>query len=317
MGRHDRVGRDEAAVHVGELRVKNREFPVPPNRTTSTILNSQFSIFNYSSRVRRHFLLALWLVADLLLFVGAYAAAYFLRVGWILSSDLPFGDYLLTVCAVAPLWLLALLTTRTFALTRSQRTARNLAYVAYACVIGAALVALSYFFLRRRVFSRLMLVEALVLSTLLVWAWHLLFDILKRRLLRGDPPCFPTLIVGVTRESRHLLALLQERLNPLKPVAILDGAGAKETEIAGVPVLGKLNKLESVLEEKGITHLIQCSDLEQSINLLGACRARGITYLLLPSVLGIVERDERIESLEGKAVTVVSPRQSWGSWFFR
>jgi hypothetical protein len=47
--------------------------------------------------------------------------------------------------------------------------------------------------------------------------------------------------------------------------------------------------------------------LEQSLNLLSACRRRGITYILLPSVLGIVERDERIESLEGYAVTMVQP----------
>jgi FlaA1/EpsC-like NDP-sugar epimerase len=267
--------------------------------------------------VRRHLLLALWLVSDLLLFVAAYVFAYFLRVGWIFSSDLPFWDYLRIVCGVAPLWLLVLVTTRTFGLTRSQQTARNLAYIAYACVMGAALMALAYFFLENRVFSRLLLLDALALSTVAVCTWHILFDAMKRRALRRDPPSFPTLIVGVTRESQHLLMLLQAKLNPLKPVAILDGAGCKETAIAGVPVLGKLNKLETVLEEYGITHLIQCSDLEQSINLLGACRARGITYLLLPSLLGIVERDERIESLEGKAVTVVSPHQHWLQWFFR
>ena len=38
------------------------------------------------------------------------------------------------------------------------------------------------------------------------------------------------------------------------------------------------------------SNLIQCSDLEQSINLLSACRNKSITYLLLPSVVGIVER---------------------------
>ncbi len=71
------------------------------------------------------------------------------------------------------------------------------------------------------------------------------------------------------------------------------------------------------MKEFKITHVIQCSDLEQSINLLSACRARGLTYMLLPSVLGIVERDERVESLEGKAVTVVGPESGWWNWFFR
>ena len=78
--------------------------------------------------------------------------------------------------------------------------------------------------------------------------------------------------------------------------------------------MGKLNKLEDVLNEKRITHLIQCSDLEQSLNLLGACRQKGIHYILLPSVLGIVERDERVESLEGHPVTMVSPKKGVLDW---
>ena len=126
---------------------------------------------------------------------------------------------------------------------------------------------------------------------------------------------FPTLIIGVTRESKRLVELLNKGRSPLKPVAILDGRGTKETEIDGVPVRGKLNKLDDVINE-GITHLIQCSDLEQSLNLLSACRKSRITYMLLPSVLGIVERDERIESLEGQPVTMVAPKRGWWSWFF-
>jgi hypothetical protein len=39
--------------------------------------------------------------------------------------------------------------------------------------------------------------------------------------------------------------------------------------------------------------------------------------MLLPSVLGIVERDERIELLEGRPVTVVRPGEKGWMWFFR
>lgn len=266
---------------------------------------------------RRRVLLYIWLLSDVALFIGAYKIAYFARVGWIFSTDLPFWNFLAMVTAVSPLWLLGLLTTRTFALTRSQATLRNAAYIAYACAMGAALVALAYYFVYAQVFSRLILLSGMMLSWILIWTWHVIFDGILRRSLRKNPPAFPTLIVGVTRESTQLVQELQQNRNPLTPVAILDGTGTKETDIAGVPVCGKLNKLEEILREKHITHLIHCSDLEQSINLLSACRARGITYLLLPSVLGIVERDERIESLEGRSVTVVSPKQSGWEWFFQ
>ena len=98
---------------------------------------------------------------------------------------------------------------------------------------------------------------------------------------------------------------MEKSRNPLKPVAVLDSRGAKEKDLAGVPVRGKLDKLEDILVKEKITHLIQTSDLEQTLNLLSACRRHGITYILLPSVLGIVEKDGHMESLEGLPVTVV------------
>jgi len=268
---------------------------------------------------RPRILLFLWLATDLTFFVGLYALAYFLRVGFVLSTNFPFLPFLTTALAIAPLWLLVLGTTRTFALTRNQRTVRNAAYITYAALVGVALFTLAFYFRFKISFqgvSRLLLLEAFFLTAAGIWLWHLIFDVIRRMILRRSPPSFPTLIVGLTRESKALIAQLNEHVNPLTPVAILDGQGTKEVAVHGVPVLGKLDRLEETLVGKRITHVIQCSNLEQSLNLLSACRRRGITYMLLPSVLGIVERDERVESLEGHAVTVVGPEMR-GRWFFR
>ena len=266
--------------------------------------------------MRYPLLLLGWLVSDLVIFTTSYALAYFLRVGWIFSSDFPFEPFIIVVMLIAPVWLIVLITTRTFALTRSQASRRNIAYIVYSCVVGTALFALSYYFLYGLFFSRVLLLYALVMSSVCIWIWHRLYSRFQRLMLRRDPPVFPTLIVGVTRESRELIERLNSSSNPLKPVSVLDGKGCKDAAIAGVPVRGKLNKLEEVLGE-GITHLIQCSDLEQSLNLLSACRQKGITYMLLPSVLGMVQRDEKVESLEGQPVTMVGPRRSPFSWFFQ
>lgn len=266
---------------------------------------------------RHRLLLFLWLVTDLLVFCGAYCAAYFLRVGPILSTDFPFDQFLVVTVAISPLWLAVLATTRTFALTRNQRTIRNAAYIIYSCLVGTALFTLGYYFTYSAFFSRLLLLYAFAGSAIAIFVWHLLYEQVLRVMLRRNPPAFPTLIVGVTRESRALIKSLQHGRNPLKPVAILDGRGVKDIAIEGVSVLGKLDKLESTLEKFQITHLIQCSDLEQSLNLLSACRNRSITYMLLPSVLGIVERDEAVESLEGLPMTVVRPGRSKWMWFFR
>lgn len=266
--------------------------------------------------MRRTIVTLSWLLLDLLLFTGAYALAYFLRVGWIFSTDFPFGNFMRIVVLIAPAWLIVLITTRTFTLTRNQATLQSALRTAYACIVGAALFALAYYFVYGLFFSRLLLIGAFLLSFLCTVLCHAFFEKFQRYVLTRDPPAYPTLIVGATRESRELIAALKKRRNPLTPVAILTNDPTPEKDIAEVPILGRLHKLEEVFRQMHITHLIQASDLEQSLNLLSACRSHNITYLLLPSVLGIVERDERIESLEGLPITVVSPRKHWLHTFF-
>ena len=267
--------------------------------------------------MRYPLLILFWLISDYFIFVVAYTLAYFLRVGWIFSTDFPFGKYFFVVYLVAPFWLLVLITTRTFALGRRQNTGRNLAYITYASIVGVALFALTYYFSYGLFFSRKLLLFALILNIGMVWSWHMLFERLLRRVMRLEPSVFRALIIGITRESKKLIKELNRTSNPIKPVAVLDGRGSKEKEIDGVPVCGKLNNLEKVLKEDGITHIVQCADLEQTLNLLSACRQHNIVFMLLPSVLGIVERDERVESLEGHPVTMVNPKEKRWEWFFR
>lgn len=266
--------------------------------------------------MRRPALLLAWILTDILLFLASYALAYFVRVGWYLSSDFSFREYMTVACMVVPVWLAILVSTRTFALMRNQASLRAFTYVLYGNVVAISLFTLAYYFVYGLFFSRLLLVEAFFLSTGIIWIWHLVMDRVRRTSLRSGSPAFPTLLIGATREAAALIRLLGETRSPLMPVGILDSSGSKEKDLHGVPVLGKLDKLEQTLTGKGITHLIQTSDLEHTINLLGACRAKGITYVLLPSVLGIVERDERVELLEGRPVTVVRPKEAAWQWFF-
>lgn len=266
--------------------------------------------------MRRHALLALWIVTDILLFLGSYALAYFARVGWYFSSTFPFDRYMTVALLVVPVLLAILVGTRTFALMRNQLSLRAFSYVLYGNVVALSLFTLAYFFVYGLFFSRLLLVEAFAFSTIALWLWHVAMDRVRRMALRRSPPAFPTLIIGATREAGNIIRMLSAQKSPLVPVGILDSAGSKEKHLHDVPVIGKLDKLEQTLDGKGITHLIQTSDLEHTINLLSACRKKGITYILLPSVLGIVERDERVESLEGRPVTVVRPKESALRWFF-
>jgi len=266
--------------------------------------------------MRRPALLLLWIITDILLFLASYALAYFARVGWYFSTAFSFTQYMTVAALVVPVWLAILVSTRTFALMRNQASLRALSYILYGNIVAISLFTLAYYFIYGLFFSRLLLVQAFLLSTGVIWLWHLAMDRIRRAALRGGQPVFPTLVIGATREASALIKLLKDTRSPLVPVAILDSSGSKDKHLHDVPVLGKLDKLEKTFDERGITHLIQTSDLEHTINLLSACRKKGITYMLLPSVLGIVERDERVELLEGRPVTVVRPKEPAWHWFF-
>jgi FlaA1/EpsC-like NDP-sugar epimerase len=237
-------------------------------------------------------------------------------VGWIVSTDFPLNVYSQTVFLTAPVCVAVLAFLGVFRLMRNQGEVRNVMHIVFACVVACAFFTLAYYFIHTAFFSRLLLIYAFVLSTAALIIWHIGYERVMRRVLRMGRPVYPTLIIGATREAARMIKTLNYQKNPLTPVAVLDGHGTKETHLEGVPVEGKLNKLEETITKYRVTHLIQASDLEQSINLLSACRNRGIVYMLLPSVLGMIEGNERIESIEGQQVTSVRAKKQLLGWFF-
>ncbi len=267
--------------------------------------------------MRRLLLTLLWLLSDATIFIGAYCLAYFFKVGWIFSTDLPFGTFLSAVLLTVPGWLFVMITMRNFGLTRRQKSLRNFAYIAYACIIGMAGFTLVFYFLKATLFSRLLLLFSGTLSAIGVFFWHVIFDQVQRAVLRSGSPTYPLLIIGTNREAERLITKLEQAKSVFTPVAVLDGKGSSAKSLVGVPVLGKLDKLEKVLQEKGITHLVQCDQLEHSLNLLSVCRQHGLTYMLLPFVLGVIEDHVPTESLEGQQVVTIEPRSRLFEWFFR
>ena len=266
--------------------------------------------------MRRLILTLLWLLSDAAIFIGAYSLAYFLKVGWIFSTDLPFSTFLSAVLLTVPGWIFVMITMRNFGLTRRQKSLRNFFYIAYACMIGMAGFTLAFYFLKATLFSRLLLLIAGVLSAVSVFLWHLIFDQIQRTVLRSGSPTYPLLIIGTNREAERLISKLEHAKSVFTPVAVLDGKGSASKELGGIPVLGKLDKLEAVIRDKKITHLVQCDQLEQSINLVSLCRQNNLTYMLLPFVLGVIEDRVPMETLEGQQVVTVE-RGSRLLWFFR
>jgi hypothetical protein len=64
-----------------------------------------------------------------------------------------------------------------------------------------------------------------------------------------------------------------------------------------------------------ITHVIQASDLEHVTTIMLECQKRELTFMLLPSVLGLLNGTGRTDYLLENPVISVAPWQKEMWWF--
>lgn len=253
---------------------------------------------------------------DYLLILFSFILAYFVRLGFssaadfpfftfegfYFSSDFPFWHYFLPAIPAALLWVFILYYARAYKIEQNVRNFRHVERVVFASMVGIAAYLLTFIFLRKEVFSRLMIVYLLVLSSFFIWLNHYLYSVLARRYYKQGIGVYRTLIIGTNREAQTLVEQLKSRSSLHMPVAILDGYGSKLKDIAGVEVMGKLNKFEDTVREQKIDQIIQTDNLEQTINIMNFALKNKIKYALLPSLFGAYRKKQSVEELEGVPV---------------
>lgn len=248
------------------------------------------------------------LILDYLLLVAAFSLAYFVRVGFILSSDFPFLPYFWTSLAAAGLWIAALLVFRGY--TPSVRFTRwiHLIKVLVAGLTGTALFGLVFYFGQKALFSRLLLFYIFLFGTGIMLLFHLIMQSIEKRMIQKGYGNVRLLIIGSNRGVKSFIKKLKKQTSPYVPVAILDGYGTREKDVAGVPVLGKLNILEETIEKERIDAIVQGDNIEQVVNIHSFCQKHQLEYYLLPYLFGAYQGDLQIRMLEQPVISPRSPK---------
>jgi FlaA1/EpsC-like NDP-sugar epimerase len=251
------------------------------------------------------YLTAAKIFTDYCLIVFSFTLAYFLRVGFYFSSEFLFFEYLYPALFTAPLWLIIMYYARGYEVELRSKSFRHFERVVFVCLVGIAFYIITYFFLRKLVFSRLMIAMVLALSILFVYFNHLFFFYLAKRFYTKGIGTFPTLIIGTTREAEKLIKKLKIEQSIHQPVAILDGYGTTLTAIAQVPIVGKMNKLAETVQKYHIEQIIQTDNLEQTINIISFANQHHLKYAMLPTLLGVYGQTSKVEEVEGIPVVRV------------
>jgi FlaA1/EpsC-like NDP-sugar epimerase len=238
------------------------------------------------------------LVADYFLLLGAFILAYFVRVGFIFSTDLPFFPYLFSSFLAAALWILSLIVFRGYSTAVRFNKPIHLMKVLVAGLTGTAAFGLIFYFSEKALFSRLLLVYIFAFGILAMLITHLLMLTIERSLIRRGYGITRLLVIGSNRGVKSFIASLKANDSSYLPIAILDGYGTSQKDIAGVPVLGKLNILEEVVDGYQIQAIVQGDNIEQVVNIHSFCLQHGLDYYLLPYLFGAYQGQLQVSFLE-------------------
>lgn len=240
----------------------------------------------------------LTIFVDYLLLLGAFTLAYFVRVGFIFSTDLPFSPYLTSAFLAAALWILSVIIFRGYSTAVRFSRPIHLMKVLVAGLTGTAAFGLIFYFSEKALFSRLLMVYIFVFGGLAMLMVHFLMLAVERSLIRRGYGITRLLMIGSNRGVKSFIASLKANDSSYLPVAILDGYGTSQKDIAGVPVLGKLNILEEVVDRYQIHAIVQGDNIEQVVNIHSFCLQHGLDYYLLPYLFGAYQGQLQVSFLE-------------------
>jgi putative colanic acid biosysnthesis UDP-glucose lipid carrier transferase len=250
-----------------------------------------------------------WLfLFDLLVIIGSWVLAYYLRFQWLpdfpipLPLERPLGRYLSYLLVIVPIWGLLFIASGLYHPKQVQRFYNMVYAVVKAVVFGAVGVLAALFFYREFAFSRghfawfgVITPCFMILFRLFLYKWAQVTEKNNRRVL----------IIGAGRLGRKL----KKALNAY-PWMGFEVVGFLDDERKGKDVLGRLSDLQAVINpaESGgnpinyVYIALPLSDSKKIEKLLNFLSTRLAHVYLVPDILHFNLLNTRVSDIEGLPV---------------
>lgn len=238
---------------------------------------------------------------DLVLVYSTFLLAYFVRVGWIFSSDFSFPLFAVMAALGSVVWIGFLAFARYYRVPPRSggKEWYDLILLLLGGVVANGFLIVTYFFPQEILFSRLVSVYAFFFGSLSLLITQFLFRLLVRHIKAQKRASYRLLIVGANRIAENFIEQIQQNPYALyQVVGVIDPYGLQKN-IKGAAVLGKLDKLEAVCENYGVTAILQCDAFEHTLNLISFCEEKQIKFQFDPALRGIFEKNLRIREVAG------------------
>ncbi len=249
---------------------------------------------------------AIQILVDTIGIYGSCLLAYFVRVGFIFSSDFPFSMYALLSGLATFTWLSFLIFTKYYRVPPRSGTREwfDLALIFVGGAIAVGFMIVTYFFPREILFSRWIGVYILLFGSGFLIISQSIFRQILMMQKKNEKRIYRTLVIGANRFSEQMIEAIEiNDYAPYKIIGVIDPYGMTK-KMKNATILGKLDKLETVCENEKISSIIQCDAFEHTLNMISLCEEKDIKYQFGPALRGIFEKNLRIREVAG--VTLIS-----------
>lgn len=212
---------------------------------------------------RSYFFITALIISDALAVALSFLIAYWFRFSGILFKvmDVPsLAVYLKAMIFVVPIFLLTFRAYQLYAEFVTKRRFDIVLRVVKATVVAALILMAMTFVFRREEFdySRLVVGIGLGIVIVIVNIFRCVLDRIERRRLKKSGERIKMLLVGVNRESRHIIESTRKnaRREVMVEGVLSETPMKKGSHLLGVPILGTLRDYERILKEKDIDDVV-------------------------------------------------------------
>jgi hypothetical protein len=211
---------------------------------------------------------------------------------WNLTSYLLIHG-ICTLIWVASLWALGLYDRRRDSLTQAF----------WAVTLGFLLISTLTYFKKEYAFSRIAILTSYLFNVTLIIGWRVLFRRLAKTVVGRSLPFRRAVVVGANRAGESIVDRLRGRLDLGSRVIgfIRAGAGEGPQALSGLPVLGSVQDLVSIVERHQIHEIIVTSSSQtysDILELVSACATSDVHIKLVPSPYEVIIGGAQIDRID-------------------
>ena len=244
-------------------------------------------------------------------FILAYYARFLAQAGMFPAERVTFKNYSETLILILILWLAIFKLIGLYDEKRSKDPIDDIATL-FLSVLAASFTLLGFLFLYRGLwFSRLMIIDAAVISFVLLAAERAVSLAIKRWASSIGVGSKRVLIIGAGEMGQTLaLKLKTDRSLGGIPVGYLDDNREKlNKKFNDVSVLGEVSKAKQIISEHGINEIVFASTslpYQRILDIITECEVLNVSFKIVPGILELIASRVNIEEVGGIPLITVT-----------